>query len=258
MNRLDQKIASLKQQQRSGLVCYFTAGDPDYATSLSLISQLGENGADIIEIGMPFSDPVADGEVIQAAHIRALQSGQNLKKTLKLVKEVREKDNDTPIVLMGYLNPLLQYGMQQFIQDAKGWVDALLIVDLPYEYQAEYLDLIKANEMHFICLTAPSTPDQRLAKIAENASGFLYHVSENGVTGMQLHQQNQLDHKIQSLKSYFNIPVGIGFGIKSVEQVRALSGKADLVIIGSALVDTLAKEGVEATLQKVRTFADAL
>lgn len=258
MNRLDKKAAVLKQQQRSGLVCYFTAGDPDYQTSLDLICQLGQNGADIIEIGMPFSDPVADGEVIQAAHIRALQSGQTLKKTLQLVKQARDKDNETPIVLMGYLNPLLQYGVEKFIQDAKGIVDALLIVDLPYEYQSEYLDLIQANDMHFICLTAPSTPDTRLAQIAKNASGFLYHVSENGVTGMQLHQQNQLDQKIQKLKSYFNIPVGIGFGIKSVEQIQALSGKADLVIIGSALVQTLADEGVEKTLQKVKSFAEAL
>ncbi|SPL71502.1 tryptophan synthase subunit alpha [Acinetobacter stercoris] len=258
MNRLDQKLELLKQQKKSGLVCYFTAGDPDFETSLALLSQLGDSGADIIEIGMPFSDPVADGETIQAAHIRALNAGQTLKKTLYLVEKIREKDHETPIVLMGYLNPILQYGFKKFLRDAKGLVDGILIVDLPYEYQQEYLEDIQENLIHFICLTSPSTADERLSHIAKNATGFLYHVSENGVTGMQLNHQQDLVQKIQQLKKHFNIPVGIGFGIKDEQQVRRLSGQADLVIIGSALVETLQKNGVQATLEKVKQFSKVL
>lgn len=257
MNRLDVRLAELKQKQRSGLVCYFTAGDPDYQSNVELFTQIGQAGADIIELGMPFSDPVADGEVIEAAHHRAIAQGHTLTKTLELVKEIRKKDDQTPIVLMGYVNPILQYGFKQFLKDAKGLIDGLLIVDLPYEYQREYLHEIEENHIHFICLTSPSTPEQRLALIAENAQGFLYHVSENGITGMQRKQQN-LDEKISQLKQYFDIPVGVGFGIKTEQDVAALKNKADLVIVGTALVDCFANLGVDATLQKVKAFAEVL
>ncbi|WP_372403147.1 tryptophan synthase subunit alpha [Acinetobacter piscicola] len=257
MNRLDVRLAQLKQQQRSGLVCYFTAGAPDYSSDVALLTQIGQAGADIIELGMPFSDPVADGEVIEAAHHQAITKGHTLAKTLQLVKKIRLKDEQTPIVLMGYVNPILQYGFQQFLQDAKGLIDGLLIVDLPYEYQSEYLHDVQQNQIHFICLTAPSTPKERLALIAQNAQGFLYHVAENGVTGMQRQQQN-LDEKIAQLKQYFTIPIGIGFGIKTEQDIAALKNKADLVIVGTTLVECLAQSGVAATLQKVQKFAKVL
>ncbi|WP_111858382.1 tryptophan synthase subunit alpha [Acinetobacter sp. CFCC 10889] len=257
MNRLDIRLAELKQQQRSGLVCYFTAGAPDEQSNVALLSQIGQAGADIIELGMPFSDPVADGEVIEAAHHQAIAQGHTLAKTLQLVREIRKQDEQTPIVLMGYVNPILQYGFQQFLQDATGLIDGLLIVDLPYEYQREYLHDIEQNKIHFICLTSPSTPEQRLALIAKNAQGFLYHVAENGVTGMQRKQQN-LDEKIIQLKQYFDIPIGIGFGIKTEQDIAALNHKADLVIVGTTLVDCLVKSGVAATLQKVQDFAKVL
>lgn len=258
MNRLDNRIKLLNKEKRSGLVCYFTAGDPNYGLSLDLFNRLGENGADIIEIGMPFSDPIADGEIIQAAHIRALESGQTLKKTLCLVRKIREKDDNTPIILMGYLNPILQYGVEKFITEAKGIVDGILINDLPYEYQEDYIKLAFKNNIHFICLTTSETPSKRLELFSKTATGFLYHVTQSGVTGVQL---NKLDHllvKVDELRCYFNIPIGVGFGIKNINQISELSGKVDFIIVGSELVETLVTEGVEKTLDKVKTFSSIL
>lgn len=270
MNRLDLKLQQLSEQRRSGLVCYFTAGDPDFDTSLNLLSQVGRAGADIIEIGMPCSDPIADGEIIQAAHMRALASGQNLEKTLQLAKKIREEDQHTPIILMGYFNPILQYGIQDFIQDADAYVDALLIVDLPLEHQNSLTDVLKSSGLQLINMTTPNTDPERLVAIGKNATGFIYHVAANGVTGLDLQldshthpvESNELDHNIQQkivdLKRIFNIPIGVGFGIKTEQHVENLAGKADLVIIGSILVETLNTQGVEKTLNKIRSFAKIL
>ncbi|AOA58147.1 tryptophan synthase subunit alpha [Acinetobacter larvae] len=257
MNRLAEKTQQLKQQQRSGLVCYFTAGDPDYAQSLNLLQQLGAAGADIIEIGMPFSDPVADGEVIQAAHLRALAAGQNLAKTLLLVQQIREVDQTTPIVLMGYLNPIMQYGFEKFAQDCAGIVDGVLVVDLPVRSHLGLAEALAAQSVHCIRLSAPSTDDQKLAEIAQSASGFLYHVAENAVTGGELHLAPLIE-KLQHIRPHFDIPVAVGFGIKNEQQVRAVAQHADLVVVGSVLVNCFFEHGVEATLTRVRGFAAAL
>ncbi|WP_083385741.1 tryptophan synthase subunit alpha [Methylomonas sp. LWB] len=184
MNRLDLTLNRLRQQKRSGLVTYFAASDPDFDTSLNLLKSLATAGADIIELGLPFSDPVADGPVIQAAHIRALAAGQTTQRTLELVTKLREWDNQTPVVLMGYLNPVLQYGKDNLMQDAvKSGVDGLILVDLPLEYSGPYHEAARKAGLHLIRMTAPSSDDERLAKLLPEASGFVYHVNLNGVTG---------------------------------------------------------------------------
>ncbi|NNH35334.1 tryptophan synthase subunit alpha [Acinetobacter sp. NIPH 2377] len=257
MNRLDQKLKELKQENRSGLVCYFTAGDPGFAESSNLFSQLGQAGADIIEIGIPFSDPVADGEIIQAAHIRALSAGQTVNKTIELVKEIRLKDNKTPIVFMTYLNPILQYGFEKLVCETENLIEGILILDAPLEYQDHFKLILNAKNMHLISMTAPTTLVERLEQISASATGFLYHVAENGLTGGNLNLPN-LEKKIAEIKPIFNIPIAIGFGIKNESQVKTLANKVDMVVIGSALVETFFKQGVDATLEKVRAFSQVL
>lgn len=257
MNRLDQKLKELKQEKRSGLVCYFTAGDPDFSESCNLFSQLGQAGADIIEIGIPLSDPVADGEIIQAAHIRALSAGQTVSKTIELVKKIRLNDNKTPIVFMTYLNPILQYGFEKLVCETENLIEGILILDAPLEYQDHFKLILNAKNMHLIAMTAPTTPFDRLEQISENATGFLYHVAENGLTGGTLNLPN-LERKIAEIKPIFNIPIAIGFGIKNESHVKALANKADLIVVGSALVDTFFKQGVDATIEKVKKFAKVL
>ncbi|MDK1685152.1 tryptophan synthase subunit alpha [Acinetobacter terrestris] len=257
MNRLDQKLRELKQEKRSGLVCYFTAGDPGFVESSNLFSQLGQAGADIIEIGIPFSDPVADGEIIQAAHIRALSAGQTVNKTIELVKEIRLKDNKTPIVFMTYLNPILQYGFEKLVCETENLIEGILILDAPLEYQDHFKLILNAKNMHLISMTAPTTPVERLEQISASATGFLYHVAENGLTGGNLNLPN-LEKKIAEIKPIFNIPIAIGFGIKNESHVKALANKADLIVVGSALVETFFKQGVDATLEKVRAFSQVL
>lgn len=257
MNRLTQTLQQLKQQQQSGLVCYFTAGDPDFAASVELLSQLGAAGADIIEVGVAFSDPVADGEVIQAAHARALDAGQTVAKTVELLRAVREKDAKTPIVLMTYLNPILQYGIEKLAAETENILDAILIVDAPLEYQAQFKSLLSVRNIQCISMAAPTTPDQRLKQIAAQAEGFLYYVSATGLTGGSL-EIAQLEQRLEQIKPVFEVPVAVGFGIKNQAQIQALNHKADLVIVGSALVETFAQQGLAATLDQVSAFATAL
>lgn len=257
MNRLDLKLAQLKQEHRSGLVCYFTAGDPDFTESCRLFSQLGQAGADIIEVGIPFSDPVADGETIQAAHLRALSAGQTVRQTIELVKAIRLQDDTTPIVFMTYLNPIMQYGFEQLVADTENLIDGILILDAPYEYREQFKLRLTEKNMHLIAMTAPTTPVERLEQISASATGFLYHVAENGLTGGNFNLPN-LEKKIAEIKPMFNIPIAIGFGIKNESHVTALANKVDLVVIGSALVDTFFKQGVDATLEKVRKFSQVL
>lgn len=257
MNRLDQKTAQLKQENRSGLVCYFTAGDPDFSQSYQLLSQLGAAGADIIEVGIPFSDPVADGDIIQAAHLRALEAGQTVQKTVNLVKAIRAQDPDTPIIFMTYLNPIIQYGLDALISETESLVDGILILDAPYEYREKLENKLQQKNMHLIAMTAPNTPVERLKHIADGATGFVYHVSENGLTGGDINLL-KLEEKIAQLQPIFNIPIAIGFGIKNESHVQALSAKVDLIVIGSALVQTFFTEGTAATLAKVRAFSNIL
>ncbi|MEJ5138162.1 MULTISPECIES: tryptophan synthase subunit alpha [Acinetobacter] len=257
MNRLDQKLEQLKLENRSGLVCYFTAGDPNFTESCRLLSQLGQAGADIIEVGIPFSDPVADGEIIQAAHLRALSSGQTVKQTIELVKEIRLQDEKTPIILMTYLNPIMQYGFERLIAETENLIDGILILDAPYGYREEFEVQLNENNMHLIAITAPTTPVERLAQISARTTGFLYHVAENGLTGGDLNLTN-LEKKIAEIQSIFDIPVAIGFGIKNESHVKALANKVGLIVIGSALVDTFFNKGVNATLEKITVFSQIL
>lgn len=183
MNRLDQTISKLQQQHRTGLICYFTAGDPDFSQSVCLLSQLGRAGADIIEIGVPFSDPIADGEIIQAAHARALHQGQTMLKTIQLIQQLRQRDPSTPIVLMSYFNPVMQYGFEKLITATALWIDGLILLDLPDEYKEKFQPVLQKHNIHLIAMTAPTTTPKRLAQITQQATGFIYHVAENGTTG---------------------------------------------------------------------------
>ncbi|TVT78853.1 tryptophan synthase subunit alpha [Acinetobacter colistiniresistens] len=257
MNRLDQKLEQLKLENRSGLVCYFTAGDPNFAESCRLLSQLGQAGADIIEVGIPFSDPVADGEIIQAAHLRALRAGQTVKQTIELVKAIRLHDDTTPIIFMTYLNPMMQYGFETLVAETENLIDGILILDAPYGYRENFEVQLHEKNMHLIAMTAPTTPVERLEQISARATGFLYHVAENGLTGGHLNLPN-IEKKIAEIKPIFNIPVAIGFGIKNESHVKALANKVDLIIIGSALVNTFFNKGMNATLEKVTVFSQIL
>ncbi|MDE2421366.1 MAG: tryptophan synthase subunit alpha [Gammaproteobacteria bacterium] len=257
MNRLDLKIEQLKLENRSGLVCYFTAGDPNFEDSCHLLSQLGQAGADIIEVGVPFSDPVADGEIIQSAHIRAISAGQTLSRTIELVKIIRMNDPDTPIIFMTYLNPVMQYGFEKLIAGTEGLIDGMLILDAPHGYRKKLELQLNEKNMHLIAMTAPNTPIERLEQISERATGFLYHVAENGLTGGNLNLVN-LEKKIVEIKPIFKIPIAIGFGLKNESHVKFLANKVDLIVIGSALVDTLFKFGITETLDKVKKFSQIL
>lgn len=258
MNLIDQTLARLQQEVRSGLVTYFTAGDPDYASSLTLLRGLAASGADLIELGLPFSDPVADGPTIQAAHIRARAAGQTAARTLALVAELRETDATTPVVLMGYLNPVMQYGIERFMNDAaEAGVDGLILVDLPIEHAPPYEDAAKTAGLHLIRMTAPTSDDKRLAEVLKDAIGFIYHVTLTGTTGAASATAADVEAAITRLRRHSRLPVAAGFGIRSAAQVHALAGKAELIVVGSRLVEVLAHNGVEAALEEVRAFAAA-
>ncbi len=259
MNRIDTTFARLRAAQRSGLACYFTAGDPDFATSLELLCALADAGTDIIELGLPFSDPVADGPVIQAAHLRARAAGQTAIRTLELVRALRQTDTDTPVVLMGYLNPIMQYGSERFMADAAAaGVDGLLLVDLPVEYAASYRAEARAAGLHLLSMTAPTSDNARLDQVLKDASGFVYHVALTGTTGAEQCMPEDVAQAMHRLRRHTALPVAVGFGIRDGEQARALAGVADLVVVGSKLVDTLATQGMAATLRKVREFSLAV
>jgi tryptophan synthase alpha chain len=259
MNRLDTTLERLRQQQRSGLVCYFTAGDPDYAASLELLGGMAAAGTDIIELGMPFSDPVADGPSIQAAHLRALAGGQTVARTIELVRALRERDARTPVVLMGYFNPVMQYGEARFLQDAhEAGVDALILVDLPLEHDAPFRTAATAVGIHLIRMTAPTSDDARLAKLLAAASGFVYHVALNGTTGAASSEANTIVAAIERVRRHTALPVAAGFGIRTAAQVAELAGRVDLIVVGSRLVEVLQQGGVAAALAEIRLLAQAL
>lgn len=259
MNRIDITLQQLRSEVRSGLVCYFTAGDPDFATSFDLLSRLAAAGADIIELGMPFSDPVADGPAIQAAHIRARAAGQTVGRTLELVKALRICDDVTPVVLMGYLNPVMQYGIERFMADAaQAGVDGLILVDLPVEHHAPYRTSARQQGLHLVRMTAPTCDDARLASVLEGAEGFVYHVTLTGTTGAGQASLDEISQAIACVRKHTALPVAAGFGIRTAVQVQELAGIADLVVVGSRLVEVLAEQGVDAALQEVRSLATAL
>jgi tryptophan synthase alpha chain len=238
--RIDACFAELKKQRRSAFVTYVMAGDPDPATALAIVKALPKAGADIIELGIPFTDPMADGPSIQASGLRALKAGMTLKKTLDLVRGFRKDDNATPLVLMGYYNPIYIYGVDKFLADAKSaGVDGLIIVDLPPEEDSELcLPAIKAG-LNFIRLATPTTDDKRLPAVLANTSGFVYYVAIAGITGAASADAKVVGEAVSRIKKHTSLPVCVGFGIRTPENARSIAERADGSVVGTALVDAL-------------------
>jgi tryptophan synthase alpha chain len=238
--RIEKRFAALKVEGRAALVTFTMAGDPDTDTSLAIARALPKAGADVIELGMPFTDPMADGPAVQAAGVRALAAGQTMKKTLALVRDFRKGDDATPIVLMGYYNPIYIYGVDKFLADAKAaGIDGLIVVDLPPEEDAELcLPALKAG-LNFIRLATPTTDDKRLPAVLANTSGFVYYVSITGITGAAAPDAAKVATAVARIKRHTALPVAVGFGVRTAEQARAIAEGADGVVVGSALVDAL-------------------
>ena len=238
--RIDARFAELKNQDRAAFITFLMAGDPDPATSLAIIRALPKAGADIIEIGMPFTDPMADGPAIQAAGLRALKAGMTLKKTLAMVREFRTGDAITPLVLMGYYNPIYIHGVDKFLTDAKSaGVDGLIIVDLPPEEDTELcLPAMRAG-LNFIRLATPTTDDKRLPAVLANTSGFVYYVSITGITGSASADTAVVGEAVARIKRHTKLPVCVGFGIRTPEAARGIAQRADGAVVGTALVDAL-------------------
>jgi tryptophan synthase alpha chain len=258
--RIDTRFAELQKQGRSAFVTFLMAGDPDPATSIAIVKALPKAGADIIEIGMPFTDPMADGPSIQAAGLRALKAGMTLKKTLQMVCDFRKDEAATPIVLMGYYNPIYIYGVDKFLADAKAaGVDGLIIVDLPPEEDSELcIPAMKAG-LNFIRLATPTTDDKRLPAVLANTSGFVYYVSITGITGSAAADSSAVGAAVARIKRHTPLPVCVGFGIRTPEAAQAIAERANGAVVGTALVDALAKsldaEG-KATAKTVGAVAD--
>jgi tryptophan synthase alpha chain len=239
-SRIDRRFGDLKRQGRAALVTFVTAGDPDYATSERILLGLPKAGADVIELGMPFSDPMADGPAVQAAGLRALKSGQTMKKTLELVRAFRAVDADTPIVLMGYLNPIYVYPTEVFLDEAKAsGVDGLIIVDAPPEMDDELCLPAIARGLNFIRLATPTTDEKRLPAVLNNTSGFVYYVSITGITGAAAPDPSAVHAQVARIKTSTSLPVCVGFGVRTPDQARAIAKGADGVVVGSALVSAI-------------------
>ena len=254
--RIDQRFADLKREGRAALVTFTMAGDPDTKTSLAILKELPKAGADVIELGMPFTDPMADGPAIQAGGLRALNAGQNMVKTLSMVRAFRNGDDATPIVLMGYYNPIYIYGVERFLTDAKAaGVDGLIVVDLPPEEDEELcLPALRAG-LNFIRLSTPTTDDKRLPAVLANTSGFVYYVSITGITGAAAPDVSKVAEAVARIKRHTHLPVAVGFGVRTAKQARAIAAGAEGVVVGSALVnaikDSLDKKG-KATARTVK------
>ena len=258
--RIDARFAELKKQGRSAFITFVTAGDPDAATSLDIVKALPKAGADIIELGMPFTDPMADGPAVQAAGLRALKAGMTLKKTLAMVCEFRKDDDATPLVLMGYYNPIYIYGVDTFLLDAKSaGVDGLIIVDLPPEEDTELcLPALRAG-LNFIRMATPTTDDRRLPAVLANTSGFVYYVSITGITGSAAADSTAVGEAVARIKRHTKLPVCVGFGIRTPEVARAIAENADGAVVGTALVEALRGSldaGGRATARTVQAVAD--
>ncbi|MEO1280309.1 MAG: tryptophan synthase subunit alpha [Pseudomonadota bacterium] len=238
--RIDTRFAELKSQGRPALVTFVTAGDPDFDTSAKILAGLPAAGADIIELGMPFSDPMADGPAIQAASVRALKAGQNMRKTLTMVSEFRKTDQTTPIVLMGYYNPIFVFPADDFLDQAKAaGVDGLIVVDVPPEADDELCLPAIERDLNFIRLATPTTDNERLPAVLANTSGFVYYVSITGITGAAAPIVSDVHTQVQRIKSATELPVCVGFGVRTGEQAKAISEGADGVVVGSALVTAI-------------------
>jgi tryptophan synthase alpha chain len=238
--RIDRRFAALKQEGRAALVTFITAGDPDYATSLAILTAVPAAGADVVELGMPFTDPMADGPAVQASSLRALKAGQTMRKTLDLVRAFRAGDDATPIVLMGYYNPIYIYGVEEFLADAtSAGIDGLIVVDLPAEEDDELcVPALKAG-LNFIRLATPTTDDKRLPAVLANTSGFVYYVSITGITGAATPEFGRVGQAVARIKRHTDLPIAVGFGVKNAEHARAIAQGADGVVVGSALVEAV-------------------
>ncbi|HHC30022.1 MAG TPA: tryptophan synthase subunit alpha [Rhodobacterales bacterium] len=258
MTRIDAKFAALKAEGRKGFVAYIMAGDPDYETSLEVLKGLPAAGVDVIELGIPFTDPMADGPTIQLAGQRALDAGMTLQKTLDLATEFRKGDDTTPIVLMGYYNPIYNRGVDKFLVDAKAaGVDGLIVVDLPPEEDDELCIPAQAAGLNFIRLATPTTDDKRLPKVLTNTSGFVYYVSITGITGAAEAQASDVAPEVARIKAKTDLPVIVGFGVKTPQTAEAIAGVADGTVVGSAIVDKIGKgESPADVLAFVKTLAD--
>ncbi len=240
MTRIDQKFAQLRAEGRKGFAAYVMAGDPDAATSLALVKGLPGAGVDFIELGMPFTDPMADGPVIQLAGQRALAGGQTLQRTLDMVAEFRKGDDITPIVMMGYYNPIYSRGVDRFVADAlAAGIDGLIVVDLPPEEDAELCIPAQAAGLNFIRLATPTTDDARLPKVLRNSSGFVYYVSITGITGAAAPDFSSTAAAVARIKLQTSLPVAVGFGVRTAQAASAIAAHADGVVVGSALVEAL-------------------
>ncbi len=255
--RIARRFKALGDQGRAGLITFVTAGDPDYVTSLALVRALPDAGADIIELGMPFTDPMADGPAIQASSLRALKGGASLARTLDLVRAFRGDDDDTPIVLMGYYNPIYIYGPERFIKDAlAAGVDGVIVVDLPPEEDEELCIPALGAGLHFIRLATPTTDEARLGKVLTNSSGFIYYVSITGITGTKSFSADTVGAAVERLRRNTDLPIAVGFGIKTPGQAAEVARIADAVVVGSALVSKIADgDGVAAVLDYVGELA---
>ncbi len=268
-SRIDRRFAKLKKEGRKGLVTFITAGDPDLETSKKILLGLPASGADLIELGMPFSDPMADGPAIQASSLRALKSGHKMRQTLGLVADFRKTDRETPIILMGYYNPIYVYPNDQFLKDAQAaGVDGLIVVDLPPEADDELCLPAAKLGLNFIRLSAPTTDAKRLPAVLRNTSGFLYYVSITGITGTATPDVNAVHTHVRQIKQATSLPVAVGFGVKSGPQAKALAEVADAVVVGSALVGAIERslgpngastsKTVPSVLDLVQSLAGAL
>jgi len=238
MTRIDARFAALKREGRAGLVAFVMAGDPDPETSAAILKSLPQAGADVIEVGMPFTDPMADGPAIQAAGLRALHAGQNMVKTLELVRDFRSGDAATPIVLMGYYNPIYIYGVARFLADAKAaGVDGLIVVDLPPEEDTELCLPAARAGLNFIRLATPTTDDKRLPAVLANTSGFVYYVSITGITGAAAPDAGLVVEAVRRIKRHTGLPVAVGFGVRDAASAAAIARGAEAVVVGSALVE---------------------
>ncbi len=263
--RIEDRFAQLREEGRRALVTFVTAGDPDTETSLKILKGLPGAGADVIELGMPFSDPMADGPAIQASSQRALGAGQNMVKTLQMVRDFRAEDSDTPIVLMGYYNPIYIYGVERFLADAKdAGVDGMIVVDLPPECDEELCIPSMKTGLNFIRLATPTTDSKRLPAVLANTSGFVYYVSITGITGTAAPKQDDVRAHVGRIKAETDLPVAIGFGVKTPEQAKALAECGDGVVVGSVFVDAVkaslneAGEATDKTVPAVLELATAL